>query len=253
MQNAQETAINPRGTRPVEHGTRSEKCASAQEWPFCTTDEWVRLSRQELPSARRSASCPITNCLCALLLHQGPKCPSGCRIQGLMNKYDHDLLRKVEKIRGILDQNEQKHRSTDHLTKQTYDYAKERLLVDSGQTAFKNLLKESRFQRWRHKQEVNSGMMSLSLPSLRSQQQLLWPGTATASENHRHEDQDWQTAERPRCTEGSSQGPGCGYAETGGTYFNAEGGLLCHQSWVAETKKRKREKCLDMWLQMWIH
>lgn len=136
MQSVQGVALDPRGARPVEHGTRSEKCASEREWPFCTTDEWVRLGRQELPSACRSVKFPVTNCLCAPLLHQGPKCPSGCRIQGLMNKYDHDLLKKIEKIRGILAQNEQKHRSTDHLTKQTYDYVKDRLRVDSGQTAF---------------------------------------------------------------------------------------------------------------------
>lgn len=35
--------VDPRGARPVEHGTRSEKCASEKEWPFCTTDEWVRV------------------------------------------------------------------------------------------------------------------------------------------------------------------------------------------------------------------
>lgn len=55
-----------------------------------------------------------------------------------MNKYDHDLLRKIEKIRGILAQSEQKHHSTDHLTKQTYDFVKERLRVDSGQAAFQD-------------------------------------------------------------------------------------------------------------------
>lgn len=74
MQCVQGTVIDPRGARPVEHGTRSEKCASQQEWPFCTTDEWVRLGRQELLSACRPASCPLTNCLCAPLLH--PRAPS---------------------------------------------------------------------------------------------------------------------------------------------------------------------------------
>lgn len=49
-----------------------------------------------------------------------------------MNKYDHNLLKKIEKVRGILAQNEQKHRSTDTLTKETYDYVKDQLLVDSG-------------------------------------------------------------------------------------------------------------------------
>uniref|UniRef100_A0A8C5ESG9 Fibrinogen alpha/beta/gamma chain coiled coil domain-containing protein n=1 Tax=Gouania willdenowi TaxID=441366 RepID=A0A8C5ESG9_GOUWI len=73
--------IDPRGARPVEHGTRADKCATQREWPFCTSDEW------------------------------GPKCPSGCRIQGLMDKYDHGVLKGIEKIRKLLDQNSNKHRS----------------------------------------------------------------------------------------------------------------------------------------------
>lgn len=86
----------------MEHGTRAEKCATQKEWPFCTDDEW------------------------------GPKCPSGCRIQGLLNKFDHDQLKKIEKIRSLLDQNKVKHRSTDVVSKQTYDYLKDKLTVDSG-------------------------------------------------------------------------------------------------------------------------
>lgn len=86
----------------MEQGTRSEKCASQREWPFCTTDEW------------------------------GPKCPSGCRIEGLMNKYDHSLLKRIEKIRSLLDQNTAKQRSADLATKQTYDYLKDKLTTDAG-------------------------------------------------------------------------------------------------------------------------
>ncbi|XP_040887567.1 fibrinogen alpha chain [Toxotes jaculatrix] len=94
--------VDPRGARPVEHGTRSEKCAAQKEWPFCTDDDW------------------------------GSKCPSGCRIQGLMDKYDHTLLKKIEKIRAFLDQNRAKHRSADQVSKQTYDYLRDKLVVDSG-------------------------------------------------------------------------------------------------------------------------
>ncbi|KAM8747559.1 fibrinogen alpha chain-like isoform 1-T1 [Acanthopagrus schlegelii] len=99
---SQSAGVDPRGARPVEHGTRSEKCASEKEWPFCTTDEW------------------------------GPKCPSGCRIEGLMNKYDHGLLKRIEKIRSLLDENTVKQRSTDSATKQTYDYLKDKLTTDAG-------------------------------------------------------------------------------------------------------------------------
>uniref|UniRef100_A0A3B4YK06 Fibrinogen alpha chain n=1 Tax=Seriola lalandi dorsalis TaxID=1841481 RepID=A0A3B4YK06_SERLL len=97
-----QAAIDPRGARPVEHGTRSEKCASQREWPFCTTDEW------------------------------GSKCPSGCRIQGLMDKYDHNMLKRIEKIRNLLDQYKAKHRSADTVSKQTYDYLKDKLTIESG-------------------------------------------------------------------------------------------------------------------------
>ncbi|CAB1314839.1 unnamed protein product [Coregonus sp. 'balchen'] len=58
---------------------------------------------------------------------QGPKCPSGCRIQGLLDKADHSLLKKIVKIRQLLDQSRAKHRSADQASKQTYDYLKEKL------------------------------------------------------------------------------------------------------------------------------
>ncbi|XP_070785972.1 fibrinogen alpha chain-like [Enoplosus armatus] len=96
-----QVVVDPRGARPVEQGTRGDKCASQREWPFCTDDEW------------------------------GSKCPSGCRIQGLMDKYDHSLLKKIEKIRSLLNQNQAKHRSADQVSKQTYDFLKERLVTDA--------------------------------------------------------------------------------------------------------------------------
>ncbi|TDG99374.1 hypothetical protein EPR50_G00193670 [Perca flavescens] len=93
--------VDPRGARPVEQGTRSETCATQRDWPFCSDDEW------------------------------GSKCPSGCRILGLINKYDHGALKKIEKIRSLLDLNKVKHRTTDQVSKQTYDYLKDKLTVDS--------------------------------------------------------------------------------------------------------------------------
>ncbi|XP_072314907.1 fibrinogen alpha chain [Eucyclogobius newberryi] len=94
--------IDPRGARPVVPNTRSEKCATQKEWPFCTDDEW------------------------------GPKCPSGCRIQGLLEKYDHTFLKKVERIRSLLDQSNAKHRSADQVSKQTFDFLREKLTLHSG-------------------------------------------------------------------------------------------------------------------------
>uniref|UniRef100_A0A4W5L9G6 Fibrinogen alpha/beta/gamma chain coiled coil domain-containing protein n=1 Tax=Hucho hucho TaxID=62062 RepID=A0A4W5L9G6_9TELE len=75
------TVLSPRGTRPVEHGYKADKCATERSWPFCSDDDW------------------------------GPKCPSGCRIQGLVDKADHSLLKRIEKIRKLLDQSRAKHRS----------------------------------------------------------------------------------------------------------------------------------------------
>ncbi|XP_061769696.1 fibrinogen alpha chain [Nerophis ophidion] len=96
------SALDPRGTRPMEPSTRSDKCATQKEWPFCTDDDW------------------------------GPKCPSGCRIQGLMDYRDHSLLKKIEKIRSLLENNQQRQRSADQVTKQTYEYLKERLNLNTG-------------------------------------------------------------------------------------------------------------------------
>ncbi|RVE60802.1 hypothetical protein OJAV_G00185030 [Oryzias javanicus] len=98
----QETVIDPRGARPVEHGTRDEKCATQKEWPFCLDDDW------------------------------GHKCPSGCRIQGLMDKYDHELLKKLENIRQQLNLHKGKFRSADQGSKQTQEYLREKLTVDAG-------------------------------------------------------------------------------------------------------------------------
>ncbi|CAF87511.1 unnamed protein product, partial [Tetraodon nigroviridis] len=94
-------SLDPRGARPVEPSTRSENCPSKKEWPFCSDDDW------------------------------GPKCPSGCRIQGLMDKHDFSLLKKIEKIRNLLDQNKAKFRTADQASKQTYDYLKDKLTLDS--------------------------------------------------------------------------------------------------------------------------
>lgn len=77
-------------------------------------------------------SAPARHAL-ASVSQQGPKCPSGCRIQGLMNSHDLNLLKKIEKIRSLLDQYKAKFRTTDQVSKQTYDYLKDTLTLDSGQ------------------------------------------------------------------------------------------------------------------------
>lgn len=93
------------------------------------------LEKHKLTSAKVLA-CLLSQISCILFifpfLQQGYKCPSGCRIQGLMDKYDHSLLKKIEKIRSLLNQNKAKHRSADQVSKQTYDYLKDKLTTDAG-------------------------------------------------------------------------------------------------------------------------
>lgn len=49
-----------------------------------------------------------------------------------MDKYDHGFQKRIEKIRNLLQQNQGKHRSADQVSKQTYDFLREKLTVESG-------------------------------------------------------------------------------------------------------------------------
>ncbi|MEQ2259976.1 hypothetical protein XENORESO_014894 [Xenotaenia resolanae] len=113
----QATVVDPRGARPVEHATRDENCATQKDWPFCTDDDWVMLLA-----------------LC-------------CRIQGLMEKNDNELLRKIEKIRSLLNQHKTKHSSVDVVSKQTYEILREKLTLDSGNDETYYTLAQSLRQR----------------------------------------------------------------------------------------------------------
>ncbi|MBN3295452.1 fibrinogen alpha chain [Amia ocellicauda] len=99
-----ETGASGRGTRPVQQNLKaaSTGCTIESLWPICTDEEW------------------------------GPKCPSGCRLQGLLSKTDEDFAKKIDRIRKLLDENRTKYRSTDELTKTTYTFLRDRLVTDSG-------------------------------------------------------------------------------------------------------------------------
>lgn len=58
-----------------------------------------------------------------------------------MDKADHDILKKIENIRRLLDEGRKLYRSTDQVSKNTYTYLRERLTSSSG----KKLL---RFNLW---------------------------------------------------------------------------------------------------------
>ncbi|KAG9259403.1 fibrinogen alpha chain-like [Astyanax mexicanus] len=100
-QNEESPGLGPRGARPIEHGYKADKCATEKEWPICTDEDW------------------------------GRKCPSGCRIQGLLDTTDHELLSKIQKIRKLLDEGKKMHRSADQVSKETYNYLRERLVSGS--------------------------------------------------------------------------------------------------------------------------
>ncbi|XP_036407145.1 fibrinogen alpha chain [Megalops cyprinoides] len=94
--------LGPRGNRPVEQGYKSEGCATEKAWPVCTDEDW------------------------------GPKCPSGCRIAGLIDEADKELAAKIDKIRKFLEESRRHYRSTDQATKQAYDFLREKLVTDTG-------------------------------------------------------------------------------------------------------------------------
>ncbi|KAJ3585417.1 hypothetical protein NHX12_014136 [Muraenolepis orangiensis] len=62
----------------------------------------------------------------------GPKCPSGCKLLGLMDKHDHEILKKITRIRTLLEKNQAQYSSTDRISKQTYDYLRDRLTITAG-------------------------------------------------------------------------------------------------------------------------
>lgn len=99
-----------------------------------------------------------------------------------MDKYDHDLLKRIEYIRDQLNQHKGKYRSADQVSKQTHDYLREKLTVDAGQSQ-KTVSSPPGFGG----QEVPS--VVLSSPN-RSRQQVLRTGPESASENHRDQNQD---------------------------------------------------------------
>ncbi|XP_048400378.2 fibrinogen alpha chain-like [Stegostoma tigrinum] len=68
------TVLQPRGPRPVgaREESRSRQCLE-QAWPICTDEDW------------------------------GPKCPSGCRMQGLIDTQNQQNENRIREIRRMLD------------------------------------------------------------------------------------------------------------------------------------------------------
>ncbi|KAG9480020.1 hypothetical protein GDO78_011827, partial [Eleutherodactylus coqui] len=59
----------------------------------------------------------------------GPKCPSGCRIQGLSDKTDKEFKNRIDVIKKKLKESEGNHDTIDIRTKETYKLIKEKLVA----------------------------------------------------------------------------------------------------------------------------
>ncbi|XP_019377223.1 PREDICTED: fibrinogen alpha chain [Gavialis gangeticus] len=81
-----------RGPRVSEHAQTS--CKYEKSWPICSDDQW------------------------------GQKCPSGCRMQGLVDDTSNDFNHRLDKIRKLLDVNENKYKKSKTITTQTINSMK---------------------------------------------------------------------------------------------------------------------------------
>ncbi|NWR60931.1 FIBA protein, partial [Bucorvus abyssinicus] len=89
-----------RGPRIVEHMSQST-CQYEKNWPICADDDW------------------------------GTKCPSGCRMQGLIDETDHDFGHRIDKIKKLLLENQNNYKRSNQIIVETINVIKPNL--DSAQ------------------------------------------------------------------------------------------------------------------------
>ncbi|XP_053259039.1 fibrinogen alpha chain [Podarcis raffonei] len=80
-----------RGPRIVEHKAQSD-CKSEKSWPVCSDDEW------------------------------GTKCPSGCRMQGLIDETDQDFADRINKIKKLLADNQNSYKTSNIIKQEINGY-----------------------------------------------------------------------------------------------------------------------------------
>ncbi|XP_030047483.1 fibrinogen alpha chain isoform X2 [Microcaecilia unicolor] len=103
-----------RGPRIVEHGAQSS-CLQEKSWPFCSDEDW------------------------------GPKCPSGCRMKGLIDQTDRNFGKRMDFIRKQLIDNQNNYKSTDVTTKEIQQMIKDKLTQgQDGDNAFGTTAEELR-------------------------------------------------------------------------------------------------------------
>ncbi|NXY13688.1 FIBA protein, partial [Atrichornis clamosus] len=89
-----------RGPRIVEHMSQSS-CQYEKNWPICADDDW------------------------------GTKCPSGCRMQGLIDETDRDYSHRIDKIKKLLSDNQNNYKKSNQIIVETVNVLKPNL--DSAQ------------------------------------------------------------------------------------------------------------------------
>ncbi|XP_069711841.1 fibrinogen alpha chain [Phaenicophaeus curvirostris] len=89
-----------RGPRIMEHMYQAT-CQYEKNWPICADDEW------------------------------GTKCPSGCRMQGLIDETDKDFHHRTDKIKKLLAENQNNYKKSNRIVVETVNVLKPNL--DSAQ------------------------------------------------------------------------------------------------------------------------
>ncbi|NWH34575.1 FIBA protein, partial [Chloropsis hardwickii] len=89
-----------RGPRIVEHKAQPS-CHSEKSWTICVDDDW------------------------------GTKCPSGCRMQGLINGKDQEFGKRIDKITKLLSHNQNNYKTSNEVIVETVNALKPNL--DSAQ------------------------------------------------------------------------------------------------------------------------
>ncbi|NWT53349.1 FIBA protein, partial [Erythrocercus mccallii] len=94
-----------RGPRPMDPKS-SSSCQAERDWPICADDNW------------------------------GTKCPSGCRMQGLIDEKDQEYTHRIDKIKKLLSDNQNNYKKSNQIIVETVNALKPNL--DSAQQLDEN-------------------------------------------------------------------------------------------------------------------
>lgn len=63
---------------------------------------------------------------------QGSKCPSGCRMQGLIDEADHDFHDRINKLKKMLSENQNSYKKAVIVKQETIDILSQNLVNEQG-------------------------------------------------------------------------------------------------------------------------